>query len=131
MCKLVKNIISIMMAVVLILGGTVAVNAELKEEKRYLEIDINDDFIDNNVCVVIFHEYSALDKEYSPEDFPGVDIESIEYITSLKDPDKEYKYLNVEGYHQILQLNLNNPGKENVIEDLFVAETLWKETNKL
>lgn len=122
MNKMLKKTISIIMAFVLVVCTSMLIQAAEKEEKVYTNIDITDDFLDDRVIVVIFHEFSGLDKEYSKEDFPGVDIESIDYITSLKDPNKDYPMLNLESYHQILELRLSNPGKENVISAIRVLE---------
>lgn len=122
MSKMFKRIMSIMLVGVLLLSTSMIIQAAEKEEKIYTDVDINDDFSDDKVVIVIFHEYSGLDKEWHIEDFPGVDIESIDYVTSLKDPNKEYPYLNYESYNQILALNLANPGKENVINAIKVLE---------
>lgn len=96
---------------------------EIVQQKVYSTTTIEDEFDESKVVVVIFHEYSGLDKEFSEDDFPGVDIKNINYITSLKDPDKDYPYLNIDEYCQILELELNTTGKENVLNAIEVLET--------
>ena len=54
---------------------------------------LDDKFVPDRVIVSILHDYSELDKEYSPEDFPGVDVKSIGYLTPLLDPNGDYPYL--------------------------------------
>lgn len=101
----------------------ISVDKDIMEQKVYSTTLITEEFDDNKVIVVIFHEYSELDKQYSQADFPGVDIKNIEYITSLKDPEREYKYLNENEYNQILEITLNISGKDKVLEAI---ETLEK-----
>lgn len=87
----------------------------LDDPKVPFVLDTRYDFKDDKVIVTIKKTYSGLDKTYSQEDFPGVDIAEIEYLTSLKDPNKDYPMLNLANYRQILELTLSNPGKENVL----------------
>lgn len=68
-------------------------SGEIVQQKIYSTTSITDEFDDDKVIVVIFHEYSGLNKEFTKEDFPGVDIKNINYITSLKDPTREYPYV--------------------------------------
>lgn len=92
------------------------------EEKIYSSFTLDDDFTEDSVIVVIFHEYSALDREFDKEEFPGVDIQEIIYLTSLKDPNKEYPMMDLDKYNQILELKLVNLGKENVLKAIKVLE---------
>lgn len=93
-----------------------------EEEKVYSSYTLEDNFKDDSVIVVIFHKDSALDREFFKEDFPGVDIDEIVYLSSLKDPNKEYPMINLNKYHQILELKLTTPGKSNVLEAIKVLE---------
>ena len=92
------------------------------DQKVFCDATLNDPFLDDVVIVTILKEYSELDKTFSKADFPGVDIAEIKYLTSLKDPDEEYKYLNYDEYRQILSLTLTNPGKENVLAAIDTLE---------
>lgn len=92
------------------------------EEKQYYSGTLEDIETEDYIIVTIFHRYSGLDKEFSVEDFPGIEIESIEYLTPLLDPNKDYPMLNIEGYNQILGIVIANKGKENVLEAIRILE---------
>lgn len=94
----------------------------LDDPKVYFTLDPRYDYADDKVFVTIKKTYSGLDKTYSQEDFPGVEIAEIRYLTSLKDPDGEYPMLNRAQYRQILALTLKNPGKQNVLDAIAVLE---------
>lgn len=109
----IKKMMCMLLSILMILCSNSVMFAD---EKEYFTGTIEDITVDNKVFVTILHEYSGLDKEFSQEDFPDVKIVNIEYITSLKDPNKEYPYLNLNEYCQVIVLTLAEPGKENVLE---------------
>ena len=108
MRKNIKKTICMLLAIIMILSSSMVMFAD---EKVYFTGTIDDITVDDKIWVTILHEYSGLDKEFSQADFPGVEITGIEYVTSLKDPNKDYLYLNVSGYCQILVLILAEPTK--------------------
>ena len=91
--------------------------ATIKDTKNPIyHYTLDDKFVPDRVIVSILHDYSELDKEYSPEDFPGVDVKSIGYLTPLLDPNGDYPYLNRDEYRQILLLFLDTSDKQHVLD---------------
>ena len=91
--------------------------APIKDTKNPIyHYTLDDKFVPDRVIVSILHDYSELDKEYSPEDFPGVDVKSIGYLTPLLDPNGDYPYLNRDEYRQILLLFLDTSDKQHVLD---------------
>lgn len=120
MNKYLKKIFSII--IVCFLTFSLFVQISYSDEKEFFDGTIDDITVDDKVWVTILHEHSGLDKEFSQEDFRGIEIVDITYVTSLKDPNKEYPYLDKSEYSQILVLTLKNPGKENVLEAIRILE---------
>lgn len=66
------------------------------------------------VLVTIKHEESAIDRTFSAEDFPNVNIESIEYVTPLMEEKKGL--FDWENYRQILKINLTDKEPQAVLD---------------
>lgn len=119
MRKNIKKTMCMLLAIIMILSSSMVMFAD---EKVYFTGTIDDITVDDKLWVTILHEHSGLDKQFSQADFPGVEITDIRYVTSLKDPNKDYPYLNVNEYRQLLVLTLAEPGKENVLEAIRTLE---------
>ena len=92
--------------------------SELYEED---EIFANRTYADDSVIVVIKHEYSAMGKVFSPDDFDKNLIASVEDLFCASATNKSLDGYNMDEYCQILKLNLIEPSEDNVklaIEEL-------------
>ncbi|MBQ9481711.1 MAG: hypothetical protein IJU84_06080 [Clostridia bacterium] len=98
-------------------------NFEEQEEKIYTVVNIDDDFDDGSVLVVMKKWASQFDRVYEPEFFGYENIESVEDLTRFIDPDNA-KYLDKEKFHKILKLNLKEKSKEKVVEAVNVLQKL-------
>lgn len=78
-----------------------------------------DDFSDWRIQVIIKHQYSVPEREWSEADFAG--IENIKHVT---------QYHSVSPYRQVLQIALKLPSKENVLELIRSIEALKQEEIK-
>lgn len=106
------------------------------EEKIETIIDLNSDFISDEVIVVLNNAESKILRDYSADCFSEVPIESIEIITEDSDlaimnqrasvetssvyyestNDEYYAQVDEDRYHRFLLIKLSNPGKKNVIK---------------
>ncbi|MBP5550684.1 MAG: S8 family serine peptidase [Bacilli bacterium] len=82
-------------------------------------VDENE-YSEERVLVLLKHEYSIIDKEYSTEDFSEIDITTIEVLSRgiehvIKTQDKDNMLINPENYKTVLCLTLSNPSKINVL----------------
>lgn len=79
------------------------------------------DFIPGSVIVVIKKEYSGLNKLFSNLNFPGVNIETIEYLTPLTD-DINNTLINYSEYRQVLSLVLSDKSEQGVLNAIEILE---------
>ncbi|MBE6959984.1 MAG: hypothetical protein E7448_04600 [Ruminococcaceae bacterium] len=121
------------------------------EDKVYSTATLADDFDDNHVLVVISNAASLAKLEYKCEDFDEINCKSIKNLTqtatnrisaklsgtketSQRSISSEYVTLsnvynvNTEEFHQVLSIELAEPGKENV---LVAIEKLIQRTDVL
>lgn len=105
---------------------------EPTEGKVFCDIDIDDDFDDSKIIVVIDKKTSEINKEYSLDFFNCQNIEKIIDLTHI-DKGNDLKLLDVDNFHQILSLSLKEKSKEKVIEAtqqiIMVDEVLSAEPN--
>lgn len=87
-------------------------------------INLDKDFDDSSVIVVLDKENSGINKIHKPEEFGLDDNYIIEDLTYLKWDISEYKYLNRENFKQILQIKLPISSKENVVETIGMLSTI-------
>lgn len=102
------------------------------EEKTYCTATLEDDFADDCVLVVIDHFNSMADRIFTANDFPDVDVKKIVYLTSpiaplLEESETEEEaetlsLTNIDGFHHILRIDLNEIGKNKVLEAIKVLE---------
>ncbi len=106
----------------------------IETENIAYEFTINDDFADDRVLVVFTHEASWQFKEYEPDDFSEIGCKSVkamattkfergkkalENITYAIENNKEPVIdlnLDLSNYNNILCLELEHPGKQNVLD---------------
>lgn len=115
----IKKFLCLIIAIITMFNSSIFAFAE---EKQYYTGTIDDFDDDEKIIVYILHEYSGLDKEWFPEDFPEVEIEKLEYISDFLDANKEYPMTNFTKFHQILLITISNKGKENVLEAIHSLE---------
>lgn len=80
------------------------------EEKIPCTATIDDDFEEGVVLVVIKKEFSEINKEYTPEDFPEINCTEVKDLFYLDDPDNAL--INREKFRNIspsVYLNRNKP----------------------
>jgi len=88
------------------------------ESKVYSTATINDDFETDSVMVVLKRANSVINKMWQPSDFKGISIKSIEDLTAIDSKciqDIE-NYEESVDFHQILELTLQNDGKNKVLD---------------
>ncbi len=112
-----------------------------KEETKVFDTATKDDnFVDNRVMVVLNHEASLKFKSYSTKDFPEVACKSVRNLSTaaaekvqaklrgerLAEPDINAAFMNrninTETFKTILCLELETPGKENVLKAVKALE---------
>jgi len=105
-----KRFLSVLLAFALFISSAAFVSSSDQPQEQ--ENLFSAEHTSDEVLVVIKEEYSGYDREYSVEDFPGVDLAQIEYLTFLFDDPADYPVLNVEHYKQILLLRLTRGGDD-------------------
>ncbi len=107
------------------------------EEKIYCTATMEDSFNDDCVLVVINHENSIIDRTFTVSDFPGVDVKKITFLTSpitplfeesetedeAQEKAETLALTNVEGFHHILRIDLNEFGKDKVLQAVQILES--------
>ncbi len=100
-------------------------NEAITEEKIYYEENIDDDFNNDKVIIVLSKEETNKFKEYTPSDFPEIDCESITDLTNNiieKIKNKEFvenkSLINLEKFNRILSLELKEKSKKNVLKSI-------------
>jgi hypothetical protein len=135
---LIKNLLITVISVLLISSNCcLSVFAEMltiETENIAYEFTINDDFADDRVLVVFTHEASWQFKEYEPGDFSGIGcinvkslsttkftrgkraVENITYAVTNNQAPIIDQTLDLSNYNNILCLELEHPGKQNVLD---------------
>lgn len=112
-----------------------------KEETKVFDTaTVEDNFVDNRVMVVLTHEASMEFKSYSAADFPEIACKSVKNLSTAaaekvqaklrgeipEDLDVNaafmYRNVKVDTFKTILSLELENPGKENVLKAVRALE---------
>ena len=136
MKKTIAIILALASLLMIVTSGAIATNhnVELGKDISKETTDDNDfnyPHTANELIVVITEEASGYNKTFEASDFPGVNIEEIEYITFLFDDPADYPMLNVEHYHQILLLKINEANDEKLskaVESLKMNEIVEEVT---
>lgn len=80
------------------------------------EIEAESDFACDSILVIMKHEFSGLNKVFTPEDFGEADILSVEDLSSTTADVTEEDYPNWDEFRQILSLELADKTEEGVAE---------------
>ena len=122
-----KKILSILLAILLIGFAPIISayaddfpednNATFEDFEKLIvcQATLQDDFEDDSVIVVMKQAYGGINKVYNENHFGNMfnEIQDRFYIEGVIE---ENDLVNVEEFHQILQLFLKTPGKTNVLE---------------
>ena len=84
------------------------------ENKVYCAATIDDDFDGSSVIVLLDKNISELNKIHNKEFFGDVNIESIEDLSAVANPEKSF--FNKEDFRQTLLLRLPQNDKETVLQ---------------
>ena len=120
-----KRLFALILTAVILCAAVCYVGADAKSESGNegpdtITLTTGDEVVDGEVIVTIKHEYSALAKEWSTDDFPGVNALALEYITALRDGKPEdYPMLNYDNFCQILLLHIEKG--EDALNDAIAA----------
>lgn len=91
-----------------------------EQEEIICAATIDDNFDEDSVLVVLDSEISGINKLHSANFFKGIDVESIEDLTSRKNNIS----IEITEFKQILQINLKNSTKEKVLNSIKELERL-------
>ena len=90
-------------------------NEVLYEETIYCDITLENEFDDDSVIVVMDKYTSGINKQYPKAFFGDIGIKSIKDLTKITGKVEDKKYLDTENFRQILQIQLLEKSKENVL----------------
>ncbi len=141
--KLCASIIVLLMILTMLwisLSGINEAQAEVAEapigfeQKLYSDIDIDDDFDDSCVLVVMDKYSSKFNKSHSSLFSKIPFINKIKDLTSITGQIAEKLYLNQKSFRQILQIDLEEHSKQNVLDVISQIQkldgVLWAGVNK-
>ena len=134
--KKIYTVILFLLALVGIICTSIA-NAKILnyEEEVFTQKDSFDDGFENDkVLIVLNNEVSKELKEYTKDDFEGTDVDYVQDLTidivnlykefekgnySMIDGQDDIRLrLDINSFHQVLAVYLNNKTKENVLETI-------------
>lgn len=98
--------------IVLIILFVIVIRSGLQEKKKEMaeiqkiESEYNGEFADDSVLIVTTKERHELNKEYKLNEFPEIELESIEVLMETEDGD-------------ILGLHLKKPSRQNVLKAVY------------
>lgn len=89
----------------------------------------NCEFSNNRIIVVLKREYSTIDNKYSKDDFPDINLSSVELLTKgvetvIKQGDESNEMFDESSYQAILCLTLNASSKEDVLRTINVLNKM-------
>jgi len=156
----VKKIISLLMAIIIIISAittttalsvsetdnTSSENLDIitTEEKIITTVDVNDNFVEDEIIVVLNNSTSKELNDFSELDFPELPVKYVENLTKETDDmikaqrtskntgtqaylgvstaDESAVYIDEDEHHQFLLIKLNRSGKANVIKSIKLLE---------
>ena len=77
--------------------------------------NINQNFMDDRVIITIKRSYSTVDGTFTPDDFPGLDVQEIRILNPVFNPTSLEKISADGDYHQTLCLVFTANSKEHVL----------------
>ncbi len=110
---------------IIVPNTNIRVSALGLESNDYVEnvcskVDISDEFDDSSVIVVLDRKISGINKKHNKSYFAGVEIEKIEDLTNVTDPNT----VDITDFEQILLLTLSSKSKENVINAIDLINSI-------
>ncbi len=97
----------------------------ITEEKIYYQGTLDDNFNYDKIIVVLSKEETNKYKDYTPDDFPEIDCQSVTDLTQSivnkiknKEFDENKSLINLEKFNRILSLELKEKSKENVLKSI-------------
>ncbi len=94
----------------------------VEDEKKFCHATLDQEFAPGRVLVTLTKSASRINKKHSAEEFPGVDIETIQDLTEITTDD--LSLVNLPEYRQILCVTLKEKTKENVLRAVKILESL-------
>ena len=94
------------------------------ESKQYWCGDINDEFAEDSVIVVLDKNISGYNKKHTKDFWGGISQEHIEELTKMSEDVEDLKYLNKESFRQIFKITIKNKNKREVIKTIRQLEKL-------
>lgn len=76
---------------------------------------MDDNFLLDSVIITMKNQYSAINKEWDPEQFLPVEVSEITDLRPIPS-EREAEYRNKPEFRTILKLTLSTPGKESVLQ---------------
>lgn len=120
--KIISNCYKILLFILIILvccyfGDKLLVNASqyysyLSTEKIFANVELNDDFDDSSVIVILDRNISGINKSHDSTIFRNLNSSEIIDLTYVNDVTT---VIDTSNFEQIFQIKLLYPGKENVI----------------
>jgi len=131
-----KIVFSVFAAAIMCAGFSACANSSEGEKQGETSGEVTDDFICDQVLVVLSNEKSLGFKEYTVEDFPDVELVGVEDLMSLAPDSVNYdssaidnSKIAAENYHQILSLLLKDATEEGVLNAVSALEKIsWVES---
>ncbi len=156
MKKIMLIVISLFMVVGFVSTSIVTAKKSNNEEEYFSQKDVFlDGFENDKVLVVLSNEESKNLKEYTKEDFEGIDVDYVQDLTvnvvnlykefekgnysMIESQDDIRLRLDIDSFHQVLAVYLNDKTKENVLrtiellknkEEILSVEPDYKFDNK-
>lgn len=96
---------------------------KISEEKIYCDATIEQDFDDSSVLVVMDKSVSSINKTYDEDFFGDVSIASIVDLTAIEG-NTDNLNIEEETYRQILEINLPEDSKDNVLNVIEALEDI-------
>ncbi|MBQ4140053.1 MAG: S8 family serine peptidase [Clostridia bacterium] len=136
-----RKIISLLLCFIITLSASYNTCYAIETEDEY-SISPEEDFSDNRIIVVLDNKTSLNFNQYGTSDFSIIDckqvldisdtagievkndIENVKLNLNNQEPLQEYNGVSLSEYHQILCLELSNPGKDTVIEAIEKIEKM-------
>lgn len=94
------------------------------EPKHYSDVEIDDDFDDSCVLVVIDKSLSGINRSINASLFKDIRFNQIEDLSSLKGDISKKQYLNKDDFRQIIRIELIEKTKKNVINTIKLLEKI-------
>ena len=128
MKNLTKNLLSIMLACLLFVGGiqfstnNKAEASGIEEQKIYCTATVEDNFATDSIIVVMKKSESEVNKVYSPSYFENENVLDVEDLTYITGDVNKKKYLNSNNFRQILKLTVSATSKQDVLNIIHDVE---------